>query len=545
VSRGCARAFYLNRDAAAFILAKSLTQSEKYAAASLSMGSIAFARWETAPLVDFLIQYLRTRDHTWRDLYLGERLRQLELPADSLLEAESRCSEVLTTDRDELSSLLKPQIDARDFQLVYDCLDNVIKLATRPARCEVRTLMVGDCLLLQIVGFLSMHLLEDGVKLRPLFATSKNPVELRKSIQTLADKQFDLVCFSPYANEFNPLLSGTHRLRSALSRQRELRALVGAAHDQTEATLRLLTATFDCSVLVHYTANIRPYEDDSWSSYAKTIATHRSRKLSATLANTLLRRVVAEHNNSALQPLLTIDETALVALHGERRLGRKIYSSKSQHPTFLAVELARKYRDVIVSRKYLVGKKIIVTDLDGTLWNGAIGEGAVEQAHSRQQILKLLAQKGVLLAIASKNDPDIVHFNGALLNEKDFVASQINWNPKHLSLKRIAAELNLRLDDFIFIDNSPEERDMILQALPMVHALDANSERTWKTLEWWADGLLIQARPSGRNYIATAERASTILKKKLKVNQRGCLAAWTCGSIFVAPPVENWHAPPI
>src|SRR5208283_4204895 len=85
-----------NKDAAAMILARPLARWEKFAADCALMAPLAFARWEGLPLVDYLINFLRTGDQTWRDLYIGERLKQLDWPADNLEQAAARNQEVLT-----------------------------------------------------------------------------------------------------------------------------------------------------------------------------------------------------------------------------------------------------------------------------------------------------------------------------------------------------------------------------------------------------------------------------------------------------------------
>ncbi len=193
-------------------------------------------------------------------------------------QAAARSKEALTSDRDDLVGLLRPHLSVSDTEVVYECLDSVIKLATAPPRQVVHALMVGDCLMLQLFGFLSASLLEDSLKLRPLFLTSKNPIELSKSIQAVADKEFDLVCFSPYSYQFNSWLAQTLRFRRVIAGKRDLDETVSRAHKQTESILSQLTATFDCSVLVHYTANLKTFEGVSWFSYAKTVATRARRR---------------------------------------------------------------------------------------------------------------------------------------------------------------------------------------------------------------------------------------------------------------------------
>jgi FkbH-like protein len=130
-------------------------------------------------------------------------------------------------------------------------------------------------------------------------------------------------------------------------------------------------------------------------------------------------------------------------------------------------------------------RKVIVCDLDNTLWGGILGEdGAAgirlqapdpvgECFAAAQQALKALRNRGVLLAICSKNDEDhalslIDDHPGMGLRRGDFAAWRINWDQKADNLRSLAAELNLGLDSFVFLDDSPEERDQVRALLPDV-----------------------------------------------------------------------------
>ena len=131
----------------------------------------------------------------------------------------------------------------------------------------------------------------------------------------------------------------------------------------------------------------------------------------------------------------------------------------------------------------LAKKKLIVCDLDNTLSRrGVIGEGQVSHYRDRQETLQALKKKGILLAINSKNNPANVRWNGAVLNDGDFVNAQINWQPKVLNMRRIAEELNLKLKDFLFLDDRADERGMVAEALPEVTSLDAENPDTWRRL---------------------------------------------------------------
>ncbi|HEX3043686.1 MAG TPA: amino acid adenylation domain-containing protein, partial [Bacillota bacterium] len=112
--------------------------------------------------------------------------------------------------------------------------------------------------------------------------------------------------------------------------------------------------------------------------------------------------------------------------------------------------------------------KVTVLDCDNTLWQGVCGEeGAlgVKVTEPYQALQKLMLQKyneGMLLAICSKNNEadvwEVFEKNeGMLLKAEHFAAWRINWQAKSQNIKELAAELNLGLDSFIFLDDSATE----------------------------------------------------------------------------------------
>lgn len=123
--------------------------------------------------------------------------------------------------------------------------------------------------------------------------------------------------------------------------------------------------------------------------------------------------------------------------------------------------------------------KVIAADLDNTLWRGICGEdgpgGVVLDAPRRQLQEFLLRQRGagMLLAIASKNNfNDVVETFSAHpefpLRLEHFAAWRIDWNPKSVNLASLAAELNLGLDSFIFLDDNPKECAEVSSSAPEV-----------------------------------------------------------------------------
>ena len=128
-------------------------------------------------------------------------------------------------------------------------------------------------------------------------------------------------------------------------------------------------------------------------------------------------------------------------------------------------------------------KKMIITDLDNTLWNGILGEDGLEGVKANpdgkgfhhfiyQTYLKRLKESGTLLSICSKNDKDLVlqafENNKFVLDLEDFVSLQVSYNPKSLQIKELAQALNLGLESFVFIDDNPLEINEVQNALPEV-----------------------------------------------------------------------------
>jgi len=127
--------------------------------------------------------------------------------------------------------------------------------------------------------------------------------------------------------------------------------------------------------------------------------------------------------------------------------------------------------------------------LDNTMWDGVIGEGAVEHFHDRQTILKELRNKGIVLAINSKNDPKNVHWENGTLTKDDFVYEAINWQPKVQNMAKIPDELNLKASSFIFIDDRADELEMMQSAFPDVLCLNATNPNSWERLALWGNTL--------------------------------------------------------
>jgi FkbH-like protein len=126
-------------------------------------------------------------------------------------------------------------------------------------------------------------------------------------------------------------------------------------------------------------------------------------------------------------------------------------------------------------------KKGLITDLDDTLWLGLVGEEGHDgiawdlashaQLHGLyQQMLHALADQGVLLAIASKNSPEVVE---RALARSDLVLSrervfpvEVHWDAKSGSIERILQTWNIGADSVVFVDDSRMELEEVRSAFP-------------------------------------------------------------------------------
>jgi methoxymalonate biosynthesis protein len=119
--------------------------------------------------------------------------------------------------------------------------------------------------------------------------------------------------------------------------------------------------------------------------------------------------------------------------------------------------------------------KCLVWDLDNTLWQGTLLEdGEVALSERIREVVKALDERGILQAVASKNDYDHAWERLEKLGIAEyFVLPQIGWGPKSESVRRIADRLNFTLDTIAFVDDQPAERAEVAHHLPVVRCYPA------------------------------------------------------------------------
>ncbi len=128
--------------------------------------------------------------------------------------------------------------------------------------------------------------------------------------------------------------------------------------------------------------------------------------------------------------------------------------------------------------------KCVALDLDNTLWGGVIGDDGLDgirlgelgegEAYVQfQRWLRELRARGLLLAVCSKNDPELAkepfrRHAEMLLDEADLSCFVANWDDKASNLRVVAERLNIGLDSILFIDDSPFERNLVRELVPEV-----------------------------------------------------------------------------
>jgi FkbH-like protein len=163
------------------------------------------------------------------------------------------------------------------------------------------------------------------------------------------------------------------------------------------------------------------------------------------------------------------------------------YESKQPGSPDFVMDLAREFARLVLALRR-PPRKVLVLDLDNTLWGGVVADDGLEGIElgdtsprgeafkAFQAYVKSLQERGTLLAVCSKNDhatavepfeqhPEMV------LHLSDFAAFAASWDPKSDSIRRMAAELNLGLDSFVFVDDNAAEVDIVRRFAPEVAAI--------------------------------------------------------------------------
>ncbi len=160
--------------------------------------------------------------------------------------------------------------------------------------------------------------------------------------------------------------------------------------------------------------------------------------------------------------------------------GKYWYLTRSPFSKSLNIEIAKKIFSIWLNLNEKTAR-LVILDLDNTLWGGVIGDMGPEGIQlggsypgniykDIQKIFYSLMHKGVVLAVCSKNTESVVidYFNSdeMVLKLDDFVSFKVNWDQKSHNIVKIAKEVGIGFNNICFIDDSKFERDEVKSALP-------------------------------------------------------------------------------
>lgn len=188
----------------------------------------------------------------------------------------------------------------------------------------------------------------------------------------------------------------------------------------------------------------------------------------------------------------------------------------------------------LVCATFGLSRKVLVLDLDNTIWGGVIGDDGVDRIQigketpiaeaftAFQEYCLKLRERGVLLAVCSKNEEETARSGfrhpDSVLKLEHISAFRANWEPKHENIMSIAQELNLGTESFVFADDNPAERSIVEANVPGIAVPELGSNpvdyisilqagRYFESISLSQDDLARAAQYAGNSQRAAAQRA--------------------------------------
>lgn len=204
------------------------------------------------------------------------------------------------------------------------------------------------------------------------------------------------------------------------------------------------------------------------------------------ITNTLMRMNIRLSENLSKAPNIYImDAQKWIRAAGRNASNPKLwYMGKIPFGNDVFIEAAKDIKSALRGVTGVSGR-LIILDLDDTLWGGIAGdvgwENIVLGGHDPvgeayvdfQRTLKSLTNRGVLLGIVSKNEEkaalEVINKHPEMVLElNDFAGWRINWDDKARNIIDLISDLNLGFQSAVFIDDNPAERSRIREAIPEV-----------------------------------------------------------------------------
>ena len=226
-----------------------------------------------------------------------------------------------------------------------------------------------------------------------------------------------------------------------------------------------------------------PPASEAYASLSATLPGGRTR---------LIRRINLGLTSRATAGVAVVDAEALAAKVGMTAWDQPTHwIAAKQYPGPAAAPALAHHIAGILRAELGLGVKCVAIDLDNTVWGGIVGEDGIngielggsptgEAFQDFQRYLRTLAERGVALAVCSKNDPvdarsPFLEHPEMVLRLDDIAVFRANWDSKDKNLVAIANALNIGTDALAFVDDNPVEREWIRQVMPEVEVIDLPS----------------------------------------------------------------------
>lgn len=471
-----------------------------------SADTIVAQQFDTA--VSLLVQQLRKGDLEAAGDHVSGWLRLVSLQHPEAFADPPFNEKVLSPTLNRWQALLTDGATHSTLSAVDALIGKMGKKLGQRSGKTLRALFVGDCLVWDIATQIQILANARDFDIEPTVVAKRVGADLRRSLRTFSPDQFDLIFYSPFSFGFSEEYAQYTTPGRMLSAVAKGVVPLKEALEETYKSIALMHGYFESPLYIHNVSGMRQ-NSAGFSGWVSNLVSWPVRRWAATYLNARLSAFIDGLAAAGSKtPLRRIDESEPLNFMSSYKLGQAMYDAGELHPTALARELASgSYLRAGIAKAHLHKRKLIICDLDNTLWDGVIGDGQVNQHSDRQKAILRLKDKGVLLAVSSKNDPANVRWNEAVVSPEDFVIMQINWGRKASNIRNIANTLNLNPNSFVFLDDRPDERETVMEELPGLLALDPNEPETWKLMEEWA-GILGEAKLKDRTrmYKERAER---------------------------------------
>jgi FkbH-like protein len=366
-----------------------------------------------------------------------------------------------------LPRLIVPGLDYTSAMSLHRVLDQVLKQAP-PRKRKPKIAVLGSFTTHQLVSLLELYLAGNKV------APDIYEADYGTFRQEMLDPESELYKFRP---DFI-ILATTWR---------DLGHLPELGDDRAEVQREVEAELADWSLLwrsAHDRLGCQIIQNNFDAPPWRTLGNHEARHPAGFARYVTLVNLALQDAAPSFVTIHDIDN--LSATHGRWEWGDERFYQHAKLPCSpeLLVDYAHSLATLILAQLGAV-KKCLVLDLDNTLWGGVIGDDGLggirlgqgdpesEAFVAFQRYVKGLRQRGVILAVCSKNTDSIARevfekHPEMVLRMDDISSFFANWDDKATNLGRIAEQLNIGLNSLVFVDDNPAERSIIRQLRPEV-----------------------------------------------------------------------------